>query len=42
MEMETLQLERLVDDPENRATAETADYVFSKRTIKPKMQLVNK
>jgi HK97 family phage portal protein len=25
----------------NRATAETADYVFSKRTIKPKMLLVN-
>jgi len=24
----------------NRATAETADYVFSKRTIKPKMMLV--
>ena len=24
----------------NRATAETADYVFSKRTIKPKMQLI--
>jgi HK97 family phage portal protein len=24
----------------NRATAETADYVFSKRTIKPKMELV--
>jgi HK97 family phage portal protein len=24
----------------NRATAETADYVFSKRTMKPKMQLV--
>ena len=24
----------------NRATAETADYVFSKRTIKPKMLLV--
>jgi HK97 family phage portal protein len=24
----------------NRATAETADYVFAKRTIKPKMQLV--
>lgn len=25
----------------NRATAETADYVFAKRTIKPKMLLVN-
>ena len=24
----------------NRATAETADYVFSKRTIKPKMLLI--
>jgi len=24
----------------NRATAETADYVFAKRTIKPKMQLI--
>jgi HK97 family phage portal protein len=24
----------------NRATAETADYVFSKRTIKPKMELI--
>lgn len=24
----------------NRSTAETADYVFSKRTIKPKMQLI--
>jgi HK97 family phage portal protein len=24
----------------NRATAETADYVFSKRTIKPKMEMV--
>lgn len=25
----------------NRATAETADYVFAKRTIKPKMLLIN-
>ena len=25
----------------NRATAETADYVFSKRVIKPRMQLID-